>query len=189
MLVTSIALAIGFGLTVEDKPLVCPMMGSPVSKDSPIVEYAGKSYGFCCGGCDVSFSSDPKAAIKKNEKNTSAYGASLFDPVSRNRVTAEKSKGSADFMGSRYYFESAENLATFNKDSKKYAAVPKKESLTCPVMGEKVATYSKASSYVDYKDVRYYICCAGCEPAFIKDPEKYAGKAIADPKAIAQKKG
>jgi YHS domain-containing protein len=188
MFVTSIALAVGIGLTVEDKPLVCPMMGSPVSKDSPVVEYAGKSFSFCCGGCDVSFSKDPAGAIKKNEKNTSAYGAFLFDPVSRNRVTAEKSKASVDYMGTRYYFENAENLATFNKDSKKYAMVPKKESLTCAVSGEKVATYSKATSYADYKDVRYYFCCQGCVAPFTKEPDKYAGKAVADPAAIAQKK-
>lgn len=186
MLIASLALTVALA---QSKPLVCPMMGEPVGKDSAVVEYAGTSYAFCCGGCDTSFAKDPKAAIKANEKSASPIGAFLFDPVSHKAIKADKAKGSADYMATRYYFESAANLEAFNKDPKKYTAAPKKESLSCPVMGEAIATYSKASSYVDYKDVRYYICCAGCEPAFAKDPAKYAGKKVADPKPIAQKQG
>ena len=186
MILTTIALAIG--MAQDAKPLVCPIMGEPVAKTAPVVEYAGSSFAFCCAGCDTGFSKDPAGVIKKNEKKQALIAAFLFDPVSHNRVTAEKSKATVDFNGTRYYFESEANLATFNKDAKKYAATPKKESLTCPVMGEKIATYSKAFSYVDHKDVRYYICCAGCVPAFTKDPDKYAGKAVSNPKPIAQKK-
>ena len=186
MLIASLALTVALA---QSKPLVCPMMGEAVAKDSPVVEYAGAAYAFCCAGCDSSFAKDPKAAIKANEKSTSPIGAFLFDPVSHKAIKADKAKGSVDYMGTRYYFESVANLEAFNKDAKKYTTAPKKESLSCPVMGEAIATYSKASSYVDYKDVRYYICCAGCEPAFAKDPAKYAGKKVSDPKPIAQKKG
>jgi YHS domain-containing protein len=186
MLLTTLALALG--MSQDAKPLVCPIMGEPVSKTSPTVEYAGATYAFCCPGCDVGFSKDPAAVIKKNEKKVT-IAAFLFDPVSRNRVLTEKAKGTVDYNGVRYYFESTANLETFNKDPKKHSAAPKKESLTCPVMGEKIATYSKASSYVDHKDVRYYICCPGCLPAFTANPDKYAGKAVSEPKPIAQKQG
>ena len=54
-----------------------------------------------------------------------------------------------------------------------FSSVPAKESLVCPVMKEAVANYSKADSYVDYKDVRYYLCCAGCVKPMQTDPAKY----------------
>jgi YHS domain-containing protein len=189
MVLTTFALALSIGITADAKPLVCPMMGSPVAKDSPVVEYAGSAYAFCCAGCDAGFSKDPKAALKKNEKNTATIAVFLFDPVSRNAIKPDKAKATTDFKGTRYYFESEANLEAFNKDSKRFTTAPKQESLSCPVMGEKIASYSKASSYVDYKDVRYYICCPGCLPAFTADPDKYAGKAVGEPTAIAQKKG
>jgi hypothetical protein len=30
---------------------VCPMSGQPIDPNAPTVEYAGKTVGFCCGGC------------------------------------------------------------------------------------------------------------------------------------------
>ena len=193
MLITSLALASVIVLTaVDEKPLVCPMMGEAVAKDAPVVEYAGTSYAFCCAGCDTRFAKDPTAAIKKNqkiEKDRPTIGLFLFDPVSRNRILAKDAKATVDYSGVRYNFESAANLEAFNKDAKKYASAPRKESLTCPVTGKAIASYSKASSYVNYKDVRYYFYCAGCEPAFNKDPDKYAGKKVGGPKAIPQKAG
>ena len=40
----------------------CPVSGEEfvVSESSPKVEYAGKTYYFCCGGCDAKFKADPK---------------------------------------------------------------------------------------------------------------------------------
>ncbi|MEX2244530.1 MAG: YHS domain-containing protein [Fimbriimonadaceae bacterium] len=189
MMISALALTLAVGMTaVDEKPLVCPIMGSPVSKDAPRVEYAGTSFGFCCAGCDAGFGKDPKAALKKNEKSASPIGEFLFDPVSHKRIKKEQAKGTVDFQGVRFHFATEENMKAFQADSKKYALAPKKESLSCPVMGEAIATYSAASEYVDYEGVRYYICCAGCTPAFEKNPAKYAGKAIKDPAVIAQKK-
>jgi YHS domain-containing protein len=170
-------------------PVVCPIMGSPIKADSPRLEYAGTSFAFCCAGCDGTFTKDPKAPLKKAEKGTTAIGEFLFDPISHSRIKADKAKGSVDYMGLRYYFESEANLTEFKRDSKKHSALPKKESLTCPVMGDAVASYSKASGYLDYQDVRYYFCCAGCEPAMKKDPAKYAGKNVTDIKVVTPKKG
>jgi YHS domain-containing protein len=63
-----------------------------------------------------------------------------------------------------------------------------KSEVECAVMaGHKVnikeATGKKA--FADYKGRRYFFCCAGCEPAFKKEPAKYASneKSIPTPKA------
>jgi len=45
---------------------ICPVMGGPVSVDSTYnVEYKGKVYNLCCGGCKETFLKDPEAALKK----------------------------------------------------------------------------------------------------------------------------
>jgi YHS domain-containing protein len=54
-----------------------------------------------------------------------------------------------------------------------------KGQLVCAVTGETIASEKDASSFIDYKNKRYYFCCGMCPPEFKKDPEKYAdGKAI-----------
>lgn len=55
-------------------------------------------------------------------------------------------------------------------------AKPKKKDLTCAVMPQDKVDVKKATKsklFSDYKGNRYYFCCAGCKPAFDKDPEKY----------------
>jgi YHS domain-containing protein len=49
---------------------VCPVRGEKVDKDIQTVEYNGKYYGFCCGGCDEKFKKDPG----KYSKNLSDDG-------------------------------------------------------------------------------------------------------------------
>ncbi len=46
------------------------------------------------------------------------------------------------------------------------------EAVICPVMGTKI-TKDKAYDMMEYKGKPYYFCCAGCKPAFEKNPEKY----------------
>lgn len=187
-MLTSIIFAMGLkSALVEDKPLVCAVMGSAVKAGSPALEHAGTKFTFCCGGCDETFQEDPQKAIKKQVKAGKTIGEFLFDPVSTNRILAKNSKGNADFEGVRYYFESEANKEKFEKDSKKFATAPKKESLVCAVMGSKIESYSKASNYVDHDGVRYFMCCGGCKPAMDKNPAKYAGKEISEPKFFAVK--
>jgi YHS domain-containing protein len=45
---------------------------------------------------------------------------------------------------------------------------------------------TKAKLFSDYNGSRYYFCCAGCKPAFDKDPAKYKD---ADHVPIPKKKG
>jgi len=39
---------------------VCPVMGGKVQANTVTVEYNGKHYGFCCGGCDDQFAENPE---------------------------------------------------------------------------------------------------------------------------------
>lgn len=45
----------------------CPVSGEEfvVAADSPKVDYEGKTYYFCCGGCAKKFEADPKKFLNK----------------------------------------------------------------------------------------------------------------------------
>lgn len=179
------AMALGQGSALK-----CPVMGSAVAVNSPAVEYNGARYTFCCGGCDVSFAKTPQDFLKTQNSAGNTVGVFLFDPVSRMRLDLAKAKSTTDFESVRYPFESEANKKAFLASPKKFATVPAKEALYCPVGKEAVPTYSKASDYVDHDGVRWYMCCAGCGGPFEKDPAKYliAGieKHVQPAKAIKQ---
>ena len=44
-----------------EKPFneLCPVMGEKVNPKVKTVSYTGKTYGFCCSGCDKKFAADP----------------------------------------------------------------------------------------------------------------------------------
>lgn len=52
--------------TIGDRT-TCPTSGEEfvVSGDSPKYEYRGKTYYFCCSGCDATFAKDPEKFLKK----------------------------------------------------------------------------------------------------------------------------
>jgi YHS domain-containing protein len=49
---------------------VCPVMGEKVNAKARTVSYDGKTYGFCCNGCDKKFKANPA----KYSANVSADG-------------------------------------------------------------------------------------------------------------------
>ena len=49
---------------------VCPVKGGKVQKETALIEYKDKQYGFCCPGCDTKFEKDPE----KYSKNLSEDG-------------------------------------------------------------------------------------------------------------------
>jgi len=186
MLLTTLAVALTIGVTAtEEKALVCPIMGSEVSKDSPAVEYAGTKFAFCCGGCDGTFTKDPNAYIKKSVKEGNTIGVFLFDPIGGRSIDVKKAKGTSDYKGIRYYFLSEENKAVFDKSAKKYSVTPKKELLTCAVNGCEILTYSDAGAFADYNGVRYYAECEGCVDKLLTNPAQYAtSDGLTEPKVI-----
>ncbi len=50
--------------------------------------------------------------------------------------------------------------------------VKEMEGTICPVLGGPI----DKKIFCDYKGVRYYFCCVGCQGKFKADPEKYVGK-------------
>ena len=44
----------------------CPVSGEEfvVTESSPKAEYNGKTYYFCCGGCDAKFKADPEKFVR-----------------------------------------------------------------------------------------------------------------------------
>ncbi|HSR87608.1 MAG TPA: YHS domain-containing protein, partial [Pontiella sp.] len=53
---------------------------------------------------------------------------------------------------------------------------PLKPQTLCPVMGGKI----NREMFTDYHGMRIYFCCAGCEDAFLKDPEGHLEKMRAE---------
>lgn len=193
MVLTTLLATMAFSapsITEAQADLVCIMMGSPTNAKSRALEYAGSRFAFCCGGCDSSFAKDPVKASKEAASKGWTFAEGLFDPVSGVRVDSSKAQFKTDAAGTRYSFESKANLEAFIKDMKKYTSAPAKDSLTCPVTGEKLEAYSQSAGYVDYKGARYYACCAGCLPAMKKDIKAVLakGKSVAAaPKPVPAK--
>lgn len=52
--------------TIGDRT-ICPTSGEEftVTSASPKVEYQGRTYYFCCGGCDAKFAQDPQKYLRK----------------------------------------------------------------------------------------------------------------------------
>ncbi|HMS56838.1 MAG TPA: YHS domain-containing protein [Fimbriimonadaceae bacterium] len=153
--------------------LTCPVMGGPANFKAGTTYYNGAQYAFCCAGCDTTFAKAPTSTLEKATKEKRVSGLFLFDPVTKTKIAPDKAVAHSDYAGIRFSFASAENKANFDKNPKAFATLPKKEALYCPVMGESIANYTKASGYADFEGVRYYFCCAGCDQTFAKEPSKY----------------
>lgn len=165
--------AILLSVALQGSDLKCPVMAGAVAKDTNFVEYRGASFGFCCAGCDTNFAKSPDKFLATQAKAGNTVGQALFDVVSRRRIDPAKSTNHTDFGGIRYSFESKDNLMVFMASQEKLSVAPKKEALYCPVGKEKIASTSKAWGYADHDGVRWYLCCAGCEEPFLKNPASF----------------
>lgn len=189
MLLTVLA-SLVLSLAPQDGGLSCPVLGAPANPTNQGIDYNGVRYKFCCGGCDAAFMKDPAAVLKDEKIKGKTVGVALFDPISGKRIDEKKFKASSDFNGTRFLFESAENKAIFDLDPKKHGAMPKYESLICPIK-QKVVTYATADGFVDYDGVRYYTCCGSCTPMARADGAKFIAadkKDAAKPKPVRSPK-
>ena len=105
-----------------------------------------------------------------------------------NVEAATKGGKYVDYEYTRYYFCCGNCPKAFEKDPEKFAKaegvslqkIDMPEELSCAVMGDhklKVAEATEKKLFKDYNGKRYFFCCAGCPPAFEKDPEKFAKNA------------
>jgi YHS domain-containing protein len=173
MLVTLIA---AMTMAPQEGPkFVCPVVpGDALPANAKAVEWNGAKFMFCCPGCEPKFTREPMKYIKERAEAGQLAGQFLFDPVTGDLLNMRRAKFHMAFKGINYSFTKEENFNTFKANPAKFATMPEKEVMTCPVMGEKVASYGEASAYVDFQGVRYYTCCAGCNEPLRKDPAKYA---------------
>ena len=178
-------------LSSDVKPLACAVMpDNVVNAKAAGIEYAGVKYTFCCGMCPPSFSKNPQKYIKSAVDDNLVIGTSLFDPISGERVDLKKATLSSDFKGTRFFFTSDEEKASFDKEPAKFAKAPDQESLICAISGEKIADYGSAAGYVDFDNVRYYACCPSCFPSMKKDPASLKSNpkvVLSAPKALMGK--
>lgn len=180
---------------MDTKPFVCAVMGEPMADVSTkgYHDYNGARYWFCCGGCDATFKKEPLKYLEAQAKKGNVTGDFMFDPVTGVRLSSPGIiAATSDYKGIRFHFSSAANKAAFDKEPAKYGTMPKKDALYCAVAGEVIENYASAASYVDFKGVRYYTCCAGCVAKMKADPAKYAGTAkdyIKTPGVATQPKG
>ncbi len=154
--------------------MACPITLEAAVKGSKVTDWSGIRFSYCCPGCDSQFEKNPQAALDKAAKAGKTIGVFLFDPITQMPVDAKKAKGGfSDYKGVRFFFDKAGEKAKFDTAPAKFAAMPKKEALYCPVSKEKVESYAKSSGYGDFEGVRYYFCCGGCEKPFAAEPGKF----------------
>lgn len=174
MLTVLAALSISL-VSFHGEPLVCPVNGEhEADMKRSFRDYNGVRYWTCCGDCEPKFDKEPAKYVKAREAGK-ASGVFLFDPVTGARLTHEKAiKEFSDYKGVRFLFSSLENKTKFDADPKKYGTLPEKEALYCSPGKEVVESYAASSGYIDHKGVRYYMCCAGCEKPWAKEPDTHA---------------
>lgn len=152
----------------------CVKMGNVYTKPAEIVDYKGVRYGTCCPGCAAAFIADPDTMIKADRQKDLMIGTDLFDPVSGERIVPKADSPLTRRVTTTYYFVDAGDKTKFDADPDKYMATPKMELLHCPVKDVDIKDTASAGGYVDYKGVRYYVCCTDCLAMMRKDPAKYA---------------
>ena len=109
-------------------PATCPVTkeGFKVSKETPVIDYKGKSYFFCCEGCTGDFKKDPEKyssalELKVREPKDSELGKSVTCPVSKEGFEVSKNTPVIDYKGKSYFFCCDGCIGDFKKDPEKFA--------------------------------------------------------------------
>jgi len=179
----TVALTVGW----QSGQIVCPVMGEPAKLVGKVVEYNGSRFGFCCGGCESTFSRNASKYIASATQDKRVVGVCLFDPTTGMRIDPKTAKGTVDYAGLRYWFATADGAKAFSANPAKYVLATKSELLTCPVSGKKFASYHEAGGYRVHDGAVYYFCCGNCMDAFGKDPGTFVAKSkggLQPPRAV-----
>ncbi len=172
-----------------DETLKCPVSGKEFKKSeaSPKYEYEGKTYYFCCQGCNEKFEKNPEKYVKTDEHAEHAHDADhahavehahaeedgmTVDPVCGMKIKKEDAKFTLVHNDKTYYFCTEECKDKFVKAPGNYIRADE-DAITCPVSGESFKK-SEFTESIDYEGKTYSFCCAGCKDKFEKNPEKYA---------------
>jgi len=105
----------------------CPVTKADfeVSKDTPVIDYKGKSYFFCCEGCIGAFRKDPEKyssalELKVREPKDSEIGKRVTCPVSKGDFEVSKDTPVIDYRDKSYFFCCASCIEEFRKDPAKF---------------------------------------------------------------------
>ena len=165
--------------SVKKTEILCPVMGGKitnVSKAAGKTVYKGKTYYFCCPSCKTAFNKNPEKYIKAIAKSK----ASGVCPMTGKKVCCDKKTANCKCPCDAAKMKKVCTTCGTKNGKCPVTAVKKPVSKTvsavCPVMGSKIPDVTKASGKSVYKGKTYYFCCAGCKPAFDKNPEKYIKK-------------
>ena len=134
--------------TAEAEQTICPVMGLEINPDV-FIEYKGVKVYFCCWGCDDKFRAEPEKYIPK-----------LPESIQKKIQAASASPASK---------------ATASEDTQSNAAESSEgetEQTICPVMELEI----NPDVFIEYKGVKVYFCCWGCDKKFRAEPEKYIPK-------------
>lgn len=107
----------------------CPVMNInfEVAKDTPVIDYKGKSYYFCCDHCVGDFKKDPDKFTMAGEvisraPTASEIGKSVRCAVMDVKFEVAPSTPVVDYHGKSYYFCCNHCLGVFKKYPDTYAA-------------------------------------------------------------------
>jgi YHS domain-containing protein len=106
----------------------CPVMSSrfEVKEDTPVIDYKGRSYYFCCLHCVDDFSDNPdkyaadgELPLRQPAKNE--LGKSETCPVSKAEFEVTTWTPVIDYKGKSYYFCCTSCVMEFRKNPDKYS--------------------------------------------------------------------
>lgn len=106
----------------------CPVTRSPftVSDLTPVIDYQGKSYYFCCAGCVNDFKNNPTKFISDDslfirQPTNDEIGKTQKCPVSKEVFPVASDTQVIDYRGKSYFFCCPACFDEFKKDPEKFA--------------------------------------------------------------------
>jgi len=119
------------------KEAICPVRGDKftITESTPVIEYNGEKYYFCCPGCDTEFMTNPEKYIEqiqanKPEKTKVDEGdidKEAICPVLGDKFTITESTPVVEYEGKKYYFCCPGCDTKFMKNPEKYINQEKDE--------------------------------------------------------------
>ncbi len=188
MLLSFVLVLAGISQLQAAEKVKCAVSGKEIEKSEAAgsMEYKGKTYYFCCAGCEEKFVKNPEEYINKETEGEHQHGEEgehehgeqgeqqekthAIDPICGMKVKIEGAKHTYVYKDKTYYFCMAGCKEKFMENPEEYLKAI--EEVTCPVSGETIKKADAAGS-MEYEGKTYYFCCAGCEAKFKADPTKY----------------
>jgi YHS domain-containing protein len=110
------------------KTVTCPVMDDEceVTKSTPVIDYKGKSYYFCCDNCVADFKKNPDnyegaGELLVRQPTESEIGKTVTCAVMGDKFEVTKSTPVIDYKGKSYYLCCDCCVADFKKNPDNYA--------------------------------------------------------------------